>query len=64
MNPGKKYMIHHYPKNADINMIVMMIKKIKMKFLLYNSFTYLICREKLRDQLELIWDLIYDNLTF
>lgn len=54
MNPGKKYMIHHYPKNADINMIVMMIKKIKMKFLLYNSFTYLICREKLRDQLELI----------
>ena len=64
MNPGKKYMIHHYPKNADINMIVVMIKKIKMKFLLYNSFTYLICREKIRDQLELIWDLIYDNLTF
>ena len=64
MNPGKKYMIHHYPKNADINMIVVMIKKIKMKFLLYNSFTYLICREKIRNQLELIWDLIYDNLTF
>ena len=34
MNPDKKYMIHHHSKNADINMIVVMIKKIKMKFLL------------------------------
>lgn len=33
MNPDKKYMIHHHPKNADINMRVVVIKKIKMTVL-------------------------------